>query len=138
MYGYSNLDVNFPTFSVCFIVVRGMMYYWQALLLQYLIENAGDSGKFTISRADFRIQIPRFIGNHSFTKELYNMSNVGISEGPRSFDYNERDKRLEQAKALADLKFTYVVSCQLYGSQKKSKNTFDRSCYNNILNLMVT
>ncbi|KAK2441448.1 callose synthase [Trifolium repens] len=86
--------------------VRGMMYYWQALLLQYLIENAGDNG---------------------------------ISEGYRTVDFNERDRRLlEQAKALADLKFTYVVSCQLYGSQKKSKNTFDRSCYNNILNLMVT
>ncbi|XP_004499983.1 callose synthase 7 [Cicer arietinum] len=86
--------------------VRGMMYYWQALLLQYLIENAGDNG---------------------------------ISEAYWTVGYNEKDKRLlEQAKALADLKFTYVVSCQLYGSQKKSKNTFDRSCYNNILNLMVT
>ncbi|CAL5202065.1 unnamed protein product [Lathyrus oleraceus] len=86
--------------------VRGMMYYWQALLLQYLIENSGD---------------------------------YGISEGYRTVEINDRDKRLlEQAKALADLKFTYVVSCQLYGSQKKSKNTFDRSCYNNILNLMVT
>jgi callose synthase len=71
---------------------------------------------------------------------IYNtVSNTGISEGYRTVDFNERDRRLlEQAKALADLKFTYVVSCQLYGSQKKSKNTFDRSCYNNILNLMVT
>ncbi|CAK8565388.1 unnamed protein product [Lathyrus sativus] len=86
--------------------VRGMMYYWQALLLQYLIENSGD---------------------------------YGISEGYRTVEINDRDKRLlEQAKALADLKFTYVVSCQLYGLQKKSKNTFDRSCFNNILNLMVT
>ncbi|GAU32921.1 hypothetical protein TSUD_152820, partial [Trifolium subterraneum] len=52
--------------------VRGMMYYWQALLLQYLIENGGDNG---------------------------------ISEGYRTVDFSERDRRLlEQAKALADLK----------------------------------
>lgn len=37
--------------------VRGMMYYWQALLLQYLIENSGDYGEFSISHAVFQIQI---------------------------------------------------------------------------------
>lgn len=116
-----------------------MMYYWQALLLQYLIENAGDNGQFSISHAVFQIKIPRFGGSHSFTSELNIVSIAGISEAYWTVGYNEKDKRLlEQAKALADLKFTYVVSCQLYGSQKKSKNTFDRSCYNNILNLMVT
>jgi len=47
-------------------------------------------------------------------------------------------KLIEDAKAMADLKFTYVVSCQVYGSQKKSKNPRDRSCYYNILNLMLT
>ncbi|XP_061972403.1 callose synthase 7-like isoform X3 [Populus nigra] len=41
------------------------------------------------------------------------------------------------AQALADLKFTYVVSCQVYGAQKKSTEQRDRSCYNNILNLML-
>ncbi|KAL0399621.1 UNVERIFIED_CONTAM: Callose synthase 7 [Sesamum radiatum] len=35
------------------------------------------------------------------------------------------------------LKF-YVVSCQLYGAQKKSSDAQDRSCYVNILNLMLT
>ncbi|XP_011044775.1 PREDICTED: putative callose synthase 6 isoform X3 [Populus euphratica] len=43
----------------------------------------------------------------------------------------------DQAQALADLKFTYVVSCQVYGAQKKSTEQRDRSCYNNILNLML-
>ncbi|KAH8509176.1 hypothetical protein H0E87_011081 [Populus deltoides] len=43
----------------------------------------------------------------------------------------------DKAQALADLKFTYVVSCQVYGAQKKSTEPRDRSCYNNILNLML-
>ncbi|KDP38900.1 hypothetical protein JCGZ_05285 [Jatropha curcas] len=45
---------------------------------------------------------------------------------------------LDHAQALADLKFTYVVSCQVYGTQKKSTDARDRSCYSNILNLMLT
>ncbi|KAI4308103.1 hypothetical protein L6164_031210 [Bauhinia variegata] len=65
---------------------------------------------------------------------------TGIFEGYRNLDLSERRRRmhLERAHALADLKFTYVVSCQIYGSQKKSKATGDRSRYNNILNLMLT
>lgn len=44
---------------------------------------------------------------------------------------------INRARALADLKFTYVVSCQVYGKQKKSSDSRDRSCYNNILQLML-
>ncbi|KAL0306710.1 UNVERIFIED_CONTAM: putative callose synthase 6 [Sesamum radiatum] len=63
-----------------------------------------------------------------------------IFGGYRAIDINHRDYRTlkEQAQALADLKFTYVVSCQLYGAQKKSSDAQDRSCYVNILNLMLT
>ncbi|KAI9178176.1 hypothetical protein LWI28_023576 [Acer negundo] len=43
-----------------------------------------------------------------------------------------------EAQALVDMKFTYVVSCQVYGAQKKSDDPRERSCYNNILNLMLT
>ncbi|KAJ6412395.1 hypothetical protein OIU84_005447 [Salix udensis] len=52
----------------------------------------------------------------------------------------EQDQKayFDHAQALADLKFTYVVSCQVYGAQKKSTEPRDRSCYNNILNLMLT
>ncbi|KAK7333633.1 hypothetical protein VNO80_30409 [Phaseolus coccineus] len=84
--------------------VRGMMYYWHALILQCFIESAGDNA---------------------------------LSEGHRTM-YSYDTKLHEDAQAMADLKFTYVVSCQVYGSQKKSKNPRDRSCYNNILNLMFT
>lgn len=52
---------------------------------------------------------------------------------------NEDDQKTfsDRARALADLKFTYVVSCQVYGNQKKSSESRDRSCYNNILQLML-
>ncbi|KAK7333647.1 hypothetical protein VNO80_30424 [Phaseolus coccineus] len=86
--------------------VRGMMYYWHALILQSFIESVGDNALFE----DYRTMY-----SYGTNKELH-----------------------EYAQAMADLKFTYVVSCQVYGSQKKSKNPRDRSCYNNILNLMLT
>ncbi|XP_030515431.1 callose synthase 7 [Rhodamnia argentea] len=52
---------------------------------------------------------------------------------------NDEDERAfsDFAQALADLKFTYVVSCQVYGIQKKSGDTKERSCYSNVLNLML-
>ncbi|KAE9618026.1 putative 1,3-beta-glucan synthase [Lupinus albus] len=64
---------------------------------------------------------------------------TAIFGGYRKMDLYEKDKRMhfDRAQALADLKFTYVVSCQLYGSQKKSKNPQERSRYTNILNLML-
>nr|XP_023877707.1 callose synthase 7-like [Quercus suber] len=58
-----------------------------------------------------------------------------ILGGYRNLDHKEFQDR---AQALADLKFTYVVSCQVYGNQKKSDDARDRSCYINILNLMLT
>ncbi|XP_057956025.1 callose synthase 7 isoform X2 [Malania oleifera] len=63
-----------------------------------------------------------------------------IFSGYRTIDVDNQDQRLlfEHSKALADMKFTYVVSCQLYGAQKKSDDPRDRICYANILNLMLT
>ncbi|KAL5165045.1 Callose synthase 7 [Glycine soja] len=79
--------------------VRGMMYYWQALILQCFIESAGD---------------------------------IALTEG-----YSDKNKNLyEDAQAMADLKFTYVISSQLYGSLKSSKYRRDRNCYHSILSLM--
>lgn len=88
----------------------------------------------------FQIQIARYGRNNSFMNELYIVSFAAIFGGYRTMDLYEKDKRLHfnRSQALADLKFTYVVSCQLYGSQKKSKNLQERSRYTNILNLMLT
>ncbi|KAK8672717.1 hypothetical protein V6N13_111081 [Hibiscus sabdariffa] len=83
--------------------VRGMMYYRQALELQYCLEFSEDSA---------------------------------ILGGFQVFE--DEPRYIEQAQALANMKFTYVVSCQIYGAQKKSSDPRDRSCYLNILNLMLT
>lgn len=51
--------------------------------------------------------------------------------------YQELQSDIEMAQAIADIKFTYVVSCQVYGMQKTSKDVKDKSRYQNILNLML-
>ncbi|KAM4105424.1 hypothetical protein ACJW30_06G231400 [Castanea mollissima] len=61
-----------------------------------------------------------------------------ILGGYRNFELHEDHKAFQdRAQALADLKFTYVVSCLVYGNQKKSSDPRDRNCYINILNLML-
>ncbi|KAL4622238.1 hypothetical protein ACB092_06G283000 [Castanea dentata] len=61
-----------------------------------------------------------------------------ILGGYRNFELHEDHKAFQdRAQALADLKFTYVVSCLVYGNQKKSGDPRDRNCYINILNLML-
>ncbi|KAL2496657.1 Callose synthase 7 [Forsythia ovata] len=92
-----------------FRTVRGMMYYRDALELQCFLDFSDHNDNAIIG-------------------------------GYRTIDENHRNYRIikEQAQALADLKFTYVVSCQIYGAQKKSSEPRDRSCYVNILNLMLT
>ncbi|XP_051207595.1 callose synthase 7 [Lolium perenne] len=52
--------------------------------------------------------------------------------------YQEGASIVDMALAIADIKFTYVVSCQVYGVQKMSKDVKDKACYLNILNLMIT
>ncbi|XP_044410314.1 putative callose synthase 6 isoform X3 [Triticum aestivum] len=44
---------------------------------------------------------------------------------------------VDMAMAITDIKFTYVVSCQVYGMQKVSKDPRDKAHYLNILNLMI-
>ncbi|KAM7497719.1 hypothetical protein LguiA_022133 [Lonicera macranthoides] len=55
-----------------------------------------------------------------------------MTDGYWTIDMNKPLR--DRAQALADLKFTYVVSCQIYGAQKKA----GLSNYSNILNLMLT
>ncbi|KAL8147544.1 callose synthase 7-like [Apium graveolens] len=62
-----------------------------------------------------------------------------IFGGYQTIDMNKEHKNLvDRAQALADLKFTYVVSCQVYGAQKKSSDKEDQNSAANILNLMLT
>ncbi|XP_061972546.1 callose synthase 5 [Populus nigra] len=86
--------------------VRGMMYYRRALKLQAFLDMAKESE---------------------------------ILEGYKAItDPTEEDKKSQrsvsaQIEAVADMKFTYVATCQNYGNQKRSG---DRRA-TDILNLMV-
>lgn len=64
---------------------------------------------------------------------------AAIFGGYRAIDTSHHDyiTLKERAQALADLKFTYVVSCQLYGAQKMSGDPRERGHYQNILSLML-
>ncbi|GJW18744.1 callose synthase 5 [Tanacetum coccineum] len=73
--------------------VRGMMYYRRALKLQAFLDTATD---IEISQGYKAVTIPSEEEKKS-QKSLY-----------------------AQLEALADLKFTYVASCQNYGNQKRS------------------
>ncbi|KAL4347308.1 hypothetical protein GQ457_17G019710 [Hibiscus cannabinus] len=86
--------------------VRGMMYYRRALIIQAFLDMATENEILEGYRA---ILIP-------------------------SNEDKKRQKSLyAQLEAVADLKFTYVATCQNYGNQKRSG---DRRA-TDILNLMV-
>ncbi|KAL8477569.1 hypothetical protein ACS0TY_029749 [Phlomoides rotata] len=86
--------------------VRGMMYYRRALKLQAFLDMASEDE---------------------------------ILEGYKSIiEPSEEDRKSQrstytQLEAVADMKFTYVATCQIYGNQKRSG---DRRA-TDILNLMV-
>ncbi|XVF58503.1 hypothetical protein PTKIN_Ptkin07bG0071100 [Pterospermum kingtungense] len=48
-----------------------------------------------------------------------------------------REEDSIRVQALPDLKYTYVVSCQIYGALKISDDSQDQSRHRNILNLML-
>nr|XP_016437592.1 PREDICTED: callose synthase 3-like [Nicotiana tabacum] len=86
--------------------VRGMMYYRRALELQSFLDMAQDDD---------------------------------LLEGYKAIELNEDQMKGErslwaQCQAVADMKFTYVVSCQLYGIHKRSGDQRAQD----ILRLMTT
>ncbi|ONM41812.1 Callose synthase 7 [Zea mays] len=69
---------------------------------------------------------------------LQDMTDPAKVDRDRSIgSYQELQYDIEMAQAIADIKFTYVVSCQVYGMQKKSKDLNEKRRYQNILNLMI-
>ncbi|XP_073010773.1 callose synthase 5-like [Typha latifolia] len=86
--------------------VRGMMYYRRALKLQAFLDMASESEIL----------------------EGYKAVTDSVEEEKKS----QRSLSI-QLEAIADMKFTYVATCQIYGNQKQSG---DRRA-TDILNLMV-
>ncbi|XP_059651785.1 callose synthase 2-like [Cornus florida] len=87
--------------------VRGMMYYRQALELQAFLDMAKD-------------------------EEL--MKGYKAAESNTEEHLRNDRSLMAQCQAVADMKFTYVVSCQQYGIQKRSGD----SRAQDILRLMTT
>ena len=107
------------------------MYYRKALEIQCL-QDTKDPGKTNVSIFIFFQSLSTFICFHS---TLVFAAKFGRDRSIES--YQELQSSIEMAQAIADIKFTYVVSCQVYGMQKTSKDQKDKSCYLNILNLMI-
>ncbi|PWZ40494.1 DEAD-box ATP-dependent RNA helicase 7 [Zea mays] len=69
---------------------------------------------------------------------LQDMTDPAKVDRDRSIEsYQELQSDIEMAQAIADIKFTYVVSCQVYGMQKTSKDLNEKRRYQNILSLMI-
>lgn len=69
---------------------------------------------------------------------LQDMTDPAKVDQDRSIgSYQELQSDIEMAQAIADIKFTYVVSCQVYGMQKTSKDLNEKRRYQNILSLMI-
>ena len=112
------------------------MYYRQALDLQCFLEYAEDKGMHLFVDPFYISGIFNAMSFFWSWLEWFVMS--AIFSGYRTIEKSEAHKKIfDYSQALTDLKFTYVVSCQVYGSQKKSSDARDRSCANNILNLML-
>ncbi|CAL1409277.1 unnamed protein product [Linum trigynum] len=86
--------------------VRGMMYYRRALKLQAFLDMANES-------------------------EI--LAGYKAITNPSEEDKKSQRSLSAQLEAVADMKFTYVATCQIYGNQKRKG---DRHA-TNILNLMV-
>ena len=116
-------------------IVRGMMYYRRALKLQAFLDMASESGKFLQIQGGAFI----FVTALKLVADMFPVYFAEILEGYKAVaDPAEEEKKSQrslssQLEAVADMKFTYVATCQIYGNQKQSG---DRRA-TDILNLMV-
>ena len=123
-----NLFSNLFVFT---LLVRGMMYYRKALEIQCL-QDTKDLGKINVFMFSF------FKSMSIIVCLITRLFFVAKFDRDRSVEsYQELQSGIEMAQAIADIKFTYVVSCQVYGMQKTSKDVKDKSRYQNILDLMI-
>lgn len=108
------------------------MYYQRALKLQAFLDMASESGKkeYDMFLVDEICFFPRTLifAHETEILEGYKAVTEPEEEGKRS-----QRSLSAQLEAIADMKFTYVATCQIYGNQKQSG---DRRA-TDILNLMV-
>lgn len=93
--------------------VRGMMYYRHALERLAYLEAASEQ------------ELLKEAGVSMSMESVYRRRSSDLSESHRSLSSlsgMSRVYKTSQEKATAELKFTYVVSCQIYGAQKAKKD----------------
>ena len=61
----------------------------------------------------------RGLGNYNDFSLLF-LSLLDLMKGYREIADMKESELMTECKAIADMKFTYVVSCQQYGIQKRS------------------
>ena len=116
-------------------IVRGMMYYRRALKLQAFLDMASESGRLLQIQGGTFV----FVTALKLVTDMFPVFLAEILEGYKAVaDPAEEEKKSQrslssQLEAVADMKFTYVATCQIYGNQKQSG---DRRA-TDILNLMV-
>lgn len=108
------------------------MYYRRALELQAFLDMAKDDGIISY-------KVNSVTANYRECKQLYFLICTDLMEGYKAIETSEDQIKGErslwtQCQAVADMKFTYVVSCQLYGIQKRSGDQRAQD----ILRLMTT
>ena len=97
--------------------VRGMMYYRRALMLQSYLERRPLGGicfLTSIISSIFSFREGMDISWH------FNL-NLVDTYSQTDFPTTQGFELSRESRAQADLKFTYVVSCQIYGQQKQKK-----------------
>lgn len=95
-----------------------MMYYRRALMLQSYLERRYLGGGYIV------FDICYFSNQHlSYIYILILAALSGIEDGNSAAEYIDTQgyELSPDARAQADIKFTYVVSCQIYGLQKQTK-----------------
>lgn len=90
--------------------VRGMTYYYRALKMLAFLDSASEID----------------VGGGSRELAPMHMEDLNTSQGSRDISRNDSgmgELFKGQEYGIAQMKFTYVVACQLYGSQKKNNDS---------------
>lgn len=144
-YEHNNWYVKFIFFYL-YLTVRGMMYYRKAIKLQAFMDMAEDDGAFyhwlrlfyhyyhgdlrlSINLVQHLLNLIFYWLNFFFWyiwKTIWKCSICLICQPDilQGYDVIEKgnDTLSAQLDAVADMKFTHIISCQMFGSHKSSGN----------------
>lgn len=111
------LVISFIDDAPCPIAVRGMMYYRKALMLQAYLERMTAGGWPTWECIDFLFlaSLARFLFSVNCALDTEAATSKNEVSDTQGFELSR------ESRAQADLKFTYVVTCQIYGKQKEDR-----------------